>query len=117
MNVIRILILKLFYFSIPIKSGWRILFLSFAFIFLDGISYAQQWEYTYGGAGRQSGFKMLETYDNGFAILGLTGPIGSDRIFLIKTDINGNVLWTKTIGSSLYFNGVFSSLDVTNGQF
>lgn len=60
------------------------------------ISSAQPWEHTFGGT---RGFKMMETYDNGFAILGTTGPLSNERIFLIKADVDGNVLWNKTIGT------------------
>jgi hypothetical protein len=97
--------------SVQIKSG-QSFFFACVFIF-DTYVNAQQWEQLYGSAGWDRGFKMLETYDRGFVILGQTGPISNERIFLIKTDIDGNVLWGKTIGNSIYYSYSYS-LDVTN---
>ncbi|MDZ7821592.1 MAG: hypothetical protein U5N26_07130 [Candidatus Marinimicrobia bacterium] len=49
---------------------------------------------TYGGVNSEYGFSLLQTSDNGYAILGKI----SQGVWLIKTDENGDTLWTKTYG-------------------
>ena len=51
------------------------------------------WTKTYGGADEDGGWSIARTVDGGFIICGATtsfGP-GSENIYLIKTDNNGNV--------------------------
>lgn len=103
---------KYFKNSVPIKSVQSFYF-AVVFIIYFQNCFSQTWENTYGDGGRQTGFKMLETYDNGFAILGITGPSSNSRIFLVKTDVDGNILWNKIMGSGTFFNGAIS-MDKTN---
>lgn len=55
------------------------------------------WSETYGGAMSERASDVLETPDNGFAILGWTESfgIGSD-FYLIRIDENGDSLWSRT---------------------
>ena len=58
------------------------------------------WEKTFGGSRYDSGDCIKQTSDGGYIIGGLTFPSSSDedqRGWLIKTDINGNKIWTKTL--------------------
>ncbi len=58
------------------------------------------WTKTYGGLNWEIGHELVQTFDGGFAIIGETfsyGAGGSD-VYLIKTDISGDSLWTKTYG-------------------
>ena len=58
------------------------------------------WAKKYGGTYWDQGYDVLETEDNGFLVLGSTdryGPNGDD-VYLIKTDSNGDTLWTKKYG-------------------
>jgi len=59
------------------------------------------WSRTYGDAGVQSGVSCRELAD-GFVIAGTTstGSQGGYDLFLIRTDIDGNVLWERTYGSA-----------------
>jgi hypothetical protein len=41
---------------------------------------------------------VIESYDKGYLLLGKFGANYSKYNWLIKTDINGEVLWEKTIG-------------------
>lgn len=60
------------------------------------------WTKTYGGTLDDEGFSVRQTADEGFIITGWTlnfGALNHD-VYLIKTNANGNLLWTKTFGGS-----------------
>ncbi|MBL7829483.1 MAG: T9SS type A sorting domain-containing protein [Saprospiraceae bacterium] len=65
-----------------------------------------QWRKCIGGIGEDQGNFTLETADNNYLLLGTTASAdgdftsnaGSNDIFLIKCDINGIFLFTKTFG-------------------
>jgi len=63
-----------------------------------------QWSQVLGGAGYDDGYAVEQTTDGGYMITGYTWSIGQgDREFLmIKTDANGDTLWTKAYGDSNY---------------
>lgn len=77
---------------------WTFLFLCF-----NGPLWSQPdviWTRTYGGNSGETGFSVQQTNDGGYIICGVTysyGAGGAD-IWLVKTDANGDTLWTKTIG-------------------
>ena len=58
------------------------------------------WERTFGGSSSEEGVGVFQTSDSGFIICGNTGSFGSGYldVYLIKTDANGSVLWSKTYG-------------------
>lgn len=60
------------------------------------------WVKTYGGSGYDFGSAICPTNDGGYAICGFTNSFGSggSDIWLLKTDANGDTLWTKTYGGS-----------------
>jgi len=57
---------------------------------------------TYGGVGDEAAYSMIKTSDQGLAIAGYTNSFGAGQhdFWLIKTDVVGNVQWTKTYGGS-----------------
>jgi len=57
------------------------------------------WSQTYGEEGTPTVADLIETYDGGFAIFGITGDFNRHPDFLlIKTDENGVMLWNQTYG-------------------
>ena len=61
-----------------------------------------QWSKTYGGADYEETRSLVETIDGGYAIAGFTESYGagSKDFYLVKTDVAGNMLWSKTYGGS-----------------
>lgn len=59
-----------------------------------------QWTKTFGGIYSDWGSSVKQTSDNGYVIVGYTssfGP-GENNVYLIRTNTNGDTLWTKAIG-------------------
>jgi hypothetical protein len=58
------------------------------------------WAKTYGGTTRDRVYSVQQTSDGGYIVGGWRAPASStvDDVFLIKTDVNGNVQWAKTFG-------------------
>jgi hypothetical protein len=61
-----------------------------------------EWNKTYGGAGNDRAYSVVQTTDGGYAIAGSTlsyGAGGAD-FWLVKTDAGGNEQWDKTYGGA-----------------
>lgn len=58
------------------------------------------WTKVYGGPSSDWPFSIELTDDNGFIIVGLTGSFGAGNydVWLMKTNSEGDTLWTKTFG-------------------
>lgn len=63
---------------------------------------AIQWFKFPGGADLQAGYSVQQTSDGGFIVAGLTdaGDFGGYDVYLMKTDENGDSLWSKTYGAT-----------------
>jgi hypothetical protein len=59
------------------------------------------WEKTFGGEDADTGECVVEAKDGGYVIVGSTESFGagSDDVYVIKTDSEGNEIWEKTFGS------------------
>ena len=71
----------------------------FSIGFIDGQVTFQK---TYGGMSNDEGHSLLQTSDSGYIIAGHTHSFGagSQDVYLLKTDSNGDTLWTKTFGGT-----------------
>jgi hypothetical protein len=58
------------------------------------------WTKTYGSTGFDWANSVQQTQDGGYIIAGWTDSFGAGRndVYLIKTDANGDTLWSKTYG-------------------
>ncbi len=65
------------------------------------------WEKTYGGTDWDFGYSISQTKDSGFVICGQTYSYGAGNgdVYVIKTDKNGDTVWTKAIGGTGYDEG------------
>ncbi len=60
------------------------------------------WTRTYGGIGYEWGAEIQQTSDGGYIIAGQTPAFGAGGFdaYLVRLDINGAIVWTKTYGGS-----------------
>lgn len=65
------------------------------------------WTRTYGGANPDHGSSVAQASDSGYIIAGGTGSFGagSNDVYLIKSDAQGDTLWTRTYGGTDYDEG------------
>jgi hypothetical protein len=56
------------------------------------------WDKTFGGSGRDEAYSLQQTVEGGYIIVGYTGSFGSgkENVYLIKTDVDGEELWSRT---------------------
>lgn len=61
-----------------------------------------EWSKAIGGKGWEYGNAVVVTPDNGFLAVGFTSSFGKGArdVWLVKTDADGNVDWTRTIGGA-----------------
>jgi len=57
------------------------------------------WSRTFGGLGWDLGLSVQQTLDEGYIVTGNTpGEGGNSDVWLIKTDEDGNLIWSQTFG-------------------
>jgi hypothetical protein len=59
-----------------------------------------QWTKTYRGGSNQRAHSLVQTSDEGYALVGYIAATGLD-CWLVKTDANGNEQWNKTIQDNI----------------
>jgi hypothetical protein len=69
------------------------------------------WYKTYGGNGYEDAGNIIQTSDGGFILTGTSESYtnGGKDIFIVKTDADGNQMWTKNYGSTSDEIGVASA--------
>jgi len=77
-----------------------------------------QWNKTYGGPDTDICRSLIKASDGGYALAGFTNSSGNGGfdVWLVKTDVNGNMQWNKTFGGTnddyLYaYTGLISTAD------
>lgn len=61
------------------------------------------WNHTYGGAGYDQGYSIVECQAGGFALIGDYDLYTKDSgMWLLRTDADGNLLWNQTYGGTGY---------------
>jgi predicted secreted protein len=76
------------------------------------------WNKTYGGIYSDVGRELVEVSGGGFAIIGATQSYGSGSsdVWLIRTDADGNELWSRTFGG-LTSDSANGLIEVSTGGF
>ena len=77
--------------------------------------YGQNWPKVYGDSYHSLFSDIIESYDEGYILAAYTynNQGVPEYGWIIKTDINGNILWDKKFGNGIYMNGL-SNLKYTN---
>ena len=87
------------------------------YVYLVKLSYSggHIWSKLFGGPSYyNTGYSVKQTLDNGFVIAGNTNSFGfgMQDAYLLKTDSNGNLIWSKTYGGAS--NDLASSIQIAN---
>ncbi|MFH1119248.1 MAG: T9SS type A sorting domain-containing protein [Bacteroidota bacterium] len=89
------------------------------FLHVSAFVYPQlMFERTFGGANSDGGRSVIQTKDEGYAILGFTVSfgVGKSDIYLIKTNAYGDTIWTRTYGGNEDESG-YQILQLSNGEY
>lgn len=107
-----------------------LLVIVFASLSLSAFAQDTLWTRTYGGSDLDAAKCVQQTQDGGYIMTGLTDTYGSGfrSLWLVRTDANGDTLWTRTYGTDgvdvgnyviedsegdFVFTGYIGALDVT----
>ena len=89
-------------------------------VYVYGLSSAQvMFQKTYGGNTADGSRSVFRTIDNGYIMIGhtLSFGVGNTAVYIIKTDLNGDTLWTKTIGGINYGDYGRTVTQTTDGGY
>ena len=78
--------------------------------------WGQGWETFFGNTITSKGYSVQQTIDGGYIITGTANFNGSDDVYLIKTDENGEEQWSNTFGGSDQDKG-YSVQQTTDGGY
>jgi hypothetical protein len=62
-----------------------------------------QWNQTYGGAGTDYAYSVVQASDGGYALAGLTDSYGAGGydFWLVKTDVESGLVWTDSTANTI----------------
>jgi hypothetical protein len=77
------------------------------------------WQKGYGGVAEDGAKDVIQTYDGGYAVTGYTMSYGQATFtgYFIKTDSNGDTLWTKTYEKSSFYNSLGSLIQLADSGY
>lgn len=80
----------------------------------SGAYQAYAWNKTYGDTGDEAAKQVIQSSDEGFALAGSTNSSGAGGLdmFLVKTNVNGDMMWNSTFGGT--YNDCANSIMQTN---
>jgi hypothetical protein len=83
-----------------------------------GAFQAYAWNKTYGGAGDEVAKQVIESRNGGFTLAGYTNSTGAGGfdMFLVKTDLNGDMVWNSTFGGA-YDDCAYSIVEASDGGY
>ncbi len=79
-----------------------------------------QWSNIYPQAGNDAGaYSVVQTSDGGYALVGtsISSSGAVQNVWLIKTDSNGDIQWSKTVDTGYTDNFVISVLQTKGGDY
>lgn len=62
------------------------------------------WNRTFGGAWSDGAFAVVQSNDGGIVMAGFSSSYSANHtedVYLVKTDAQGNQMWSRTIGTDL----------------
>ncbi len=76
------------------------------------------WDSVFEGPGKDFGYRVIETSDNGFAIVGETRDLLNNQrdMYIVKTDASGIEEWNERIGG-LLFDIAYSLIQTNTGEY
>lgn len=75
------------------------------------------WTQELGESPSNCGYSVYETPDNGFMIGGFTVDAGKRDFYMIKTDGDGNMIWSKEFGQDARFESLRDMVQCTDGGY
>ena len=96
---------------------WGFVFVLIAWIQVDPVYGQPYFQKSYGGVNGDEGRSVWITNDGGYIIGGTTTSFGSgsDDVYLIKLDANGDTMWTKASGTTASEKGYCIQQTADNG--
>lgn len=75
------------------------------------------WSKTFGNSGIEAGYCVRQTSDSGFIVAGISSSFGAGSMdfYLVRTDKNGDTLWTQTYGGTDFDYGFTVEQSIDGG--
>ena len=99
------------------KSKKRNFVIYFLLVFINSTFSQVTFQKTYGGTQDDYFYSVQQTTDGGYIMVGSTNSFGAGDydVYLVKTDLNGDTLWTRTYGGAMYDQGLWAQQTTDSG--